>query len=316
MPTIGEIVRPNEDAEFASDVQLYWYPNDRRNDRLACGYIWTSKAIDNRHSSVQILEKLQLAFTWDREPNRYVIIATYGHGKSHLALAVANFFGKPAESDVVKSIFDNIEHAIGDPAAARKFRDFKQAHRPYLVVRLHGDQMKNLHQQVVTGVETALYEHDETKDAILPFWFGQAEAFLEGLSGENLQKANEFLETHGTEVGLLLARVRDRDSACYELCRQVHRHLYGTLPDFGGEISPQEIIKWTVDEFCGEGKPFPGLLVLFDEFSAFVRNCASGASVNPSSALQNLLQGIADHPGKAVFVAFSQHDPDTVGACP
>jgi len=312
MPTISNIVTANAEAKFASDVQLYWYPQDQRNDPLACSYIFTAKATENRHSSIEILGKLQLAFTWEGQPNRYVVVATYGHGKSHLALALANFFGKPADSPTVSRMLENIEHALGQPADAQKFRDFKSNHRPYLVVRLHGDQMKSLHQQVFTGFEAALRDHPETADAAMPFWFRAAQAFLEGLSGDNLKKANEYLATQNTDVGVLIERVQERDSTCHHLCRQTFRHLHGALPDFGGEISLREIVEWAVGEFCGDGKPFPGVLVLFDEFSAFIRNYASGAMVNQGSSLQNLLLGIENCRGKAAFVAFSQHDPDTI----
>ena len=312
MPSIGDIVKANPDAEFASDVQLQWYPDDKRNVRLAKGYIFTSRATQNHVASVEIVERLQKALTWEGEPNRFVVIATYGHGKSHLALALANYFGMPEGSDVVTRILNNIAHAVDQPAEAQKFRDFKANHAPYLVVRLHGAEMKSLHQQLISGLETALKECPQTSDASLPFWFNAAESFLQGLDGEQLEKANDYLDGHGTEVNILLRRVRDRDTTARELCRQVFSHLFGTPPDFGGDKAPREVVEWAADEFCGEGKPFPGMVILFDEFSAFIRNYATGAVVHADGVLQGLLDGVANRKGKVAFAAFSQHDPDTV----
>ena len=313
MPTIRDVVRPNPDAEFASDVQLSWYPNDKRNDPLASGYIFTAKSIENFQPSVEVLDTLQKAFTWEGNPNRYVVMATYGHGKTHLALALANYFGKPSDSNVVKVILGNISHAVDQPAKAQGFKDFKDSHKPYLVVRLFGDQMKSLHQQAIAGVEAALKEHEETKNASLPFWFGKAEQFLSRLSGKQLEEANEFLRSANTEVSILLERVKDSDATHHELIRQLFGHLhYGTLPDFGGDVSLKDVVEWVAGEFCGEDKPFPGMLILFDEFSAFIRQYASGAPVNRGSSLQSLLLGVENCRSKAVFVAFSQHDPDNV----
>ena len=289
MPSIGDNVKANPDAEFASDAQLQWSPDDERNVALAKGYIFTSRATHNHLASVEIVERLQKALTWEGEPNRFVVIATYGHGKSHLALALANYFGMPEGSDVVTGILNNIAHAVDQPAEAQKFRDFKANHAPYLVVRLHGAEMKSLHQQLISGLETALKECPQTSDESLPFWFNAAESFLKGLDGEQLEKANGYLDGHGTEVNILLRRVRDRDTTAHELCRQVFRHLIGTPPDFGGDIGPGKAVEWAADEFCGEGKPFPGMVILFDEFSAFIRNYASGAVVHADGVLQGLL---------------------------
>ena len=304
-----ELVTADERAEFAGDVQLEWYPSDPRNARLAARYIFTGKAIANYLSSIDLIDRLRMSFTWEREPNRYVVIATYGHGKSHLALALANFFGKPVESEEVQGFLDKIAHAAQDGAAGQNLRDFKSNRPPYLVIRLRGDIAKGLHEQFILGLERALQEHDCTEGTKLPFWYEPAEAFLKNLSGDNLASANEFLSSHQLDVPALLDAVENRDMTQYVLCRQLHKHIYGTLPDFGGEVSLQHAIEWATDTFCGEGKPLSGVLILFDEFSAFIQSYAD--KHRGGAHLQDLLNGVANRRGRVLFVAFSQHDPDT-----
>lgn len=306
---IRDLVTLNEDAEFVNDVQLGWYPKDPRSRSLAKGYIFTDKAPEGKRSSIALLEQVRDAFTYSRE-NRFVVIATYGHGKTHFALALANFFGMPAESEEVQRMLDNIAHGSSE-AKAQGLRDFKGARAPFLVVRLRGDKPGSLPQQFLSGLETALDEHEATRGARLPLWFNEAEQFLERLTPEQCEAADAFLEPQDLDTELLLRQVRERAADRYEVCRALSRKLYGTALDFGADVSLEDAVKLVVDGYCGEGKSFAGLLVLFDEFSEFVRRYAERRGMGGAS-LQDLLDGVHSRQEQSALVAFSQHDPDTV----
>jgi hypothetical protein len=306
---IRDLVTVNADADFVNDVQLGWYPKDTRNRMLAKGYIFTDKAPEGKKSSIALLQQVRDAFTYTKE-NRFVVIATYGHGKTHFALSLANFFGMSAESDEVRQMLGNIAHASSE-SKAQGLRDFKEARAPFLIVRLQGDKPGGLPQKFIAGLETALGEHEATRTVRLPLWFDEAGQFLAGLSPEQREKADAFLKAYDLDTELLLRQVRERAADQYEVCRALSRELYGTALDFGAEVSLDQAVTLVVDDYCGEGKPFAGLLVLFDEFSEFIHRYAGQRGMGGAS-LQELLNGIANRPGKAAFVAFSQHDPDTV----
>ena len=306
---IRDLVTLNEDAQLVNDVQLGWYPADPKNRTLAKGYIFTDKAPEGKKSSIALLEQVRDAFTYSRE-NRFVVVATYGHGKTHFALALANFFGMPAESEEVRQMLGNIGHASSE-AKAQGLRDFKGARSPYLIVRLRGDKPGSLPQQFIAGLETALGEHAATRGARLPLWFDAAGQFLGRLTPEQRETADAFLKTSDLDIELLLRQVRERAADRYEVCRALSRELYGTAMDFGAETSLEQAVKLAVDEYCGEGKPFAGLLVLFDEFSEFIRRYAERRGMG-GAALQDLLDGVHSRQERSAFVAFSQHDPDTV----
>jgi hypothetical protein len=84
--------------------------------------------------------------------------------------------------------------------------------------------------------------------------------------------------------------------------------LFGAPLAFG-EASLREMVEWVADEFTGEGKPFSGVLILFDEFSTFVESYAHGATFGEAAPLQDLLSGVERRRGKVTFVAFAQLDP-------
>jgi len=314
MLKISDLVRMDTQGTFRSDVQLSDYDNEILNMELLGHYIFTTKAPEThssvmmrRVSALDVLETLRSAFMLDRVENRMTIVANYGHGKSHLALTLANYFSKPASSDETKSVLQRLKQALDSPARLTGYQQFKESKGEFLVVRLRGDSPVSLREQFLKGLENALQEHTATQGVQLPFWYKKAEESLKNLSQSDRKKANEYLKEFETDVAALLANLQ-QDGARGR-CREVFRAVYGFAPDFGDEISLKEAVIWTVDQFCGLGKPLGGLLILFDEFSLFIQRYARSG---PNGDLQDLLNGISDRQGRSAFVAFSQHDPRTV----
>lgn len=312
---IKEIVTHDSLANFENDVQIGWYPQDPRNRRLVQSYIFTAQAKPGTKSSLEILDIIRLSYVHSLE-NRFVVLATYGHGKSHLALTLANFFGQPADSLEVQTILEKIEHCAG-PSRAQGFREFKEGNAPFLVVRLRGDKAPALPQQFLQGLQTALREQGATRDVDLPFWFEKAAEYLQRIQGsaEQLAAANAFLEQQSShpairDVPMLLQEVRNNNPSVHDLCRSLSAEMNHGVPlDFGGAVSLQYALEWVVDNYCGTDKPCRGVLILFDELSAYVRLYAQSGGAGQGNALQDILEGVRNRMGRATFVAFSQHDP-------
>jgi hypothetical protein len=310
---ISDIVKENSRIAHLNDVQLSWYPNSPHNTELAKGYQFTAAAEPGKKSSVEVLEQIFQSYVFPRPDvgNRFVVMATYGHGKTHLALALANFFGKPAEAPEIGYILANVKHAAGE-TRTQNLRDFKTNNAPLLVIRLFGDDPTNLPTQFVNGLKKALSEHPATASVELPFWFESARKFLSTRSSGEVIAANAFMEAKGFSFDLpgLLKRVEASDTTVYGACYDLFIELVGTPPDFGGEKPVNKMLEWAVDTYCGDsdsGKPFRGLLVLMDEFIAFVQSYAEKGST--SRPLQSLLDGISNQMGKACFIAFAQREP-------
>jgi hypothetical protein len=307
---IGDIVEHNPHAFFANDVQLDWYPGHEKNLGLVRGYIFTDEAPAGTVSSVGLLQQLQMSLTSEPE-NRHVAVAGYGRGKSHFALALANLFGKPAESEEVGCLLDAIER-VAKPPVAQSLKEFKESRKPFLVVRLRGDLSPSLSQQFLHGLEQAVSETFPDAQEQLPFWFEAAARFLEGLDGPHLELANAFLSQHDLDVAVLARHVRDLDGQVYDLCRRVVFHVHGVYPDFR-EVTLKDAIGWAVRSYCREPNVRAGgILVLFDEFSAFIHRYAARGEVGGTASLQDMLSGISEWPRDVVFLAFSQHSPQVV----
>ncbi len=261
-------------------------------------------------AALDLLDHLMRAFQYKEFENRFVAIANYGHGKSHLALVLANYFARPATSPEARTIFERIEHALNLPAKAQGYREYKEERGEFLVLRLRGDDPRPLREQFFRALKQALTEHEQTRGVELPFWVPQAAQYLRSLTAEQLQRANDYLQRYALDVPALLQDVEEYREQAFERYVDLFAHLnHGVPPNLEGHVSLREAIEWAVSEFCGDKGPLAGLLILFDEFSLYVQRYARDRAVGE---LQDLLQGIEDHRKKAAFLAFAQHDPRVV----
>lgn len=311
---ISDLVSLDEQAEFRSDVQLDAYDDPKLNLALLRSYLFThvvpnslpteSKVV----SSIGLLHQIIESYNVPQLDGRFALIANYGHGKSHLALALANYFGKQVGSSEINIVLDKIKSSLSNEALFGHFHDFKKNRGSFLIIRVRGDVPQSLHTQFMAGLEKGLKEQPATATAQLPFWYMAAESALAGLQGEALQKANQFLAGHSLDVPALHKQVQARQEV-YELCLQTVKAAVGIHPDFGKEVSLTEALHWAVTTFCGVDKPLGGVLVLFDEFSLYVQRYIQRGAVGE---LQDLLNGVDKHRDKVVFLAFAQHDPLTL----
>ncbi len=307
---IRDIVEINTHGAFYSDVQVSAFRDPAENLQLARSYIFTSSLASSGQEvgSVELLEKLVASYLPGSLPNRFEVIATFGHGKSHFAVAAATYFGRATGNEAYKAINSTLDHAVNDPARVEKLRVFRQHRKPFLVILLRGDEAGDLPAKFARGLEQALADNEETKGVRPPFWFNDAETFLDGLASERRDKSDAFLEPHGYDLALLRQRVHERDDGVHDLCRDLHRALTGSYPDFQGAASLGNLVQWAADELCEEDKPFGGVFILFDEFSTFIETYGEQSRGMHASPLQELLNGVSSRRERVTFVALGQID--------
>ena len=313
-PLIDELVSTSSGAEFRNDVQLAQYRSEH-NLELAKDFIFTRKAALGRKSSVELLKYLCEAFMPGSPPNRFVFIATYGHGKSHLAVAVANFFGQDEKAPESQGVLERIRDAVQSAPLFGFFEAFKKHHKPFLILILRGDEPSDLQTKFFRAVAEALRFDSEAEGIHPPFWHSDAQVYVKSLIDESQEKrdtANAFLAKHELDLTLLLARIAAQDASTYEITRDLCLHVSRFLPDFGTGLSLKEAVEWLGKNVVGEGKPYAGILILFDEFSSFVWDYSLQIRHRPGAPLQDLLNGVESMRGKVAFAALAQRDPEVV----
>lgn len=310
---IQDVVNVDTSGEFRSDVRLLSFYEDEINRVLLRSYLFSSSAPQGQVASLEMLNMVIERFLHPNLENRLLLIANYGHGKSHLALVMANYFAQPPKTEAFDILAEKIRNAARDGASAQRFIEFKNSHPRHLVLILSGDRPVPLRQAFFQAVDRALKQYPETQAVQLPLWFQKAQQWLTEKVAPNSHwrdQAEGFLgEQYQMDVSILLQRLEERDSRMFEVCRELAKHLTGVAPDFGGEVPLADAIDWLVSDLCGDGKPFSGLLILFDEFSLFLDRYYQSSAAGD---LQDLLNGVDTHRGRLVFLALAQHDPNSL----
>jgi hypothetical protein len=315
---VKEFVKIDQQGEFISAVQLSDFDSPSRNSQLIKTFIFSDATPDSfgmhkkYHGTISLLEKFTNCFkaAGFNPPNALIVLADYGHGKSHFALEAMNYFDKPKNSPEAKIIYDRIVQALpNNVAKAEKFSLFKNEKGRFLVLHLDGTSGKSIKEMLYTAIKNRLAQNFETKDYQLPFWNQDAINWLN--EKKNDKRSLDFLaKNYQTDVIGLIKEIESNTEGSWEKYSSLFEELNnGVSPDKGGNKNPKEVINWLIKEFVGDEKLFAGLLIFFDEFSQFV---SLYIKKGMDATLKNLLEGITENKQKALLVAFGQHDPSEI----
>lgn len=323
MTQVSDMVSFRRDSFFDGAVQIGWYETDsERRDRAATGFVFHGPEYhgvseddlrdsdgypltDTARFTSDIVRSLAQGDASDLPIA--LAIAGYGTGKSHLGLSLATLLSDP-QGPAADEILKHIEQA--DPIIGRQIRHrFGSFDRPFLVVAINGmgnfDLAGELSRQVLTqmrvrGVNTAVIEELSPR-------FQIAEAFVE--RNFDLRK-EEFRSSF--DPGILrdgiLQYLRDRDETAYLQVNEIFKSVNGSYINATGQESPQQVIQKVCQSYCGDGGPFQGMLVVFDEFGRYLEFAAASPHIAGDAALQQIFEGIQDNADRCFLLCLVQYE--------
>ncbi|MBD0264206.1 MAG: hypothetical protein ICV78_16195, partial [Tolypothrix sp. Co-bin9] len=99
---LNQLVEINEKGSIASSVNFGMMDNSEKNLSLCESFIFNYDSAKPELSTVGILDAVRRSYHSPNQPNIHLMIQQYGKGKSHFAIAIANFFQKPCHSQEVQ----------------------------------------------------------------------------------------------------------------------------------------------------------------------------------------------------------------------
>lgn len=234
-------------------------------------------------------------------------IAGYGTGKSHLGLTLGTLLRDPG-SDTASAVLKGVAAADSE-IGSRMTTLLSEAKQPCLVVAINGMQSFDLTtevtRQIVTQVKAAGLDSRPLEE--LRPRFAQA-ANLIKMALTNADVMNELLEAcDTTNVADILTRLEQQDEQVYSSVHKILSSININISALGGE-SVRDVIDVTAREYCGSGRPFRSLVILFDEFGRYTEFATVKSHVAGSGVLQDLFEGIQAHADAACFVGFIQFE--------
>jgi len=323
MTTVSEVVEFRRDLFFDGAVQISWFENDlARRDKAASNFVFhgpeyhgvTANDISESRE-YNLTDTVSFAGsivdTFDVETNQEhpisLAIAGYGTGKSHLALTLATVLSDP-KSAVSEKILENLK--LADPVVGSQIAlKVKELSAPILVIPINGMGNFDLASELSRQALHRLNHHNLDTAAIDDLWprFKLACNFVE----RNFElREKEFVEHFGNEIHKeeLLNRLLDHDDFAYQHVNGIFEQANGNPLRSVGDESPTQLIETLCDEYCGSGKPFHSMLILFDEFGRFLEFAAERPHIAGDAALQQIHAGVHNRSNKCSLLCLNQYE--------
>ena len=317
---LAEVISFRKDLLFHGAVQLGWFERNRPlSVKAASHFIFHGpdyhgicvddfvepglQLVDTASFTKEITERL-IANNTD-EPFT-IGIAGYGTGKSHLALTLATLYSRP-DSEIAQNILDNL--FLADEKIGRYIADSISSlgGQPFLVVALNGmedfDLSSEISRQIlsvlkVKGIDTSVLENLRPR-------FKLAENFIKSF---HLSLEEDFREHFGTDfkVEEIIQGLDAQDEQVFKKVNEIYAQKMGSHFPAVGQESLQDFIRVVNEKYCGSGKPFAGLLIVFDEFGRYIEFAVQKPHIAGPAALQQLFEAVQENTDRVFLLAFVQ----------
>lgn len=311
---LNQLVRINEAGIVADSVNFGLMEQPDTNQKLCEGFVFNYDKDKPEESTVGVLEALRSSYDSRNQANVHLLVQQYGKGKSHFAVAIANYFSKPADSPEVQGILTAIENASGRGSAiAQRLLSYKK-HGRHLVVCLSGDRPGDIRKQFLQALLKTL-EAEGIKDSVAQHICAEPLSYLQRLDAnpQERERAEEYLESIGSSDGNLDAIARQlqkSNSTVIPTLKDLAKHLTGFVPDWNINVDIEEILKDLIKTHCsGENSRFQGILILFDELNFYLQNWAKDPIGSGGTTLQNITNICEAYKSKIALLSFTQIDP-------
>ena len=235
-------------------------------------------------------------------------IAGYGAGKSHLGITLSSLLSDPG-SNVAGKILKNMALADEDIGIQSK-QILQKEGKPFIVVTINGMKDFNLcgeiMRQIILVLNQSNLDTSVLKNLRPRFEFAAkfTESFYSVLEGEFAKSFGA--STNGDEIiGLL----ENQDEDVFKKVNSIFEQQMGNAIPATGKEALHEFITVAKDNFCGLGKPFSGMVILFDEFGRYLEFSVQSPHIAGSGALQQLFEAVQENSDSVFFIGFIQYEP-------
>ncbi|MEA5499189.1 hypothetical protein VB834_16840 [Limnoraphis robusta Tam1] len=313
---LSQFVEINEKGIVANAVSLNMIDHPEKNGSLCEGFILNYDSKKPTLSTVGILDVLRRSFHSRTEPNIHLIIQQYGRGKSHFAVAIANFFKQSYSSPEVEGILHQVKVASAktSPAIAEGLEGYKRTVKNnHLVICLSGDRGGNIRKHFLQQLLKTL-EEAGVKNTIAQHICSEPLKYLKGLDVNERQKAEKYLqslEISQGDLSTIIKLLEENNPTVIQIVIDLAKEIARLTPDFSVDIDIEAILSDLIENLCsGENCRFQGILILFDELNYYLQSWAADQIGAGGTALQNITNICERYRGKISLLSFTQIHPD------
>ena len=288
-------------AEIASEAFVFHGPRYHGVRQEDIGGDHSHQLIDTASFTQSIIQRCS---GFEDQPFT-LAIAGYGTGKSHLGLTLANLVSDP-HGKRAETILAALESA--DRNIAKNIRlNLREMSQPCLAVALNGMRGFDLAAEITRQITTILKRNGHATtmlDELRPR-FGQAVSLIK-MSNESVRE-ELLVATNADSIEVLTGALEQHDERLYAQVYDFFAVRGMPIRALSGE-SVRDVVDIVVREYCGKGKPYRSLIILFDEFGKYTEFATERSQIAGSGALQDLFEAVQANSSAVCFVEFIQFE--------
>lgn len=320
----GDLLEFRKDIFFDGAVQIDWFYNKEKATLVAENFVFhgseyhgaTGGSDSNLRDTVSFVQEISEKINNEYPNNPLTLaIATYGTGKSHLGVTLAELFSGPDYNPkAYNAIISNIKEI--DATKSRAIEQNTQ--KKNLVLTINGMRDINLNAELLKVALKSLS--------------------LYGCSTENLKKINRALETasrffernagnldlferyadsfgfyqKGEELINAIRSTLFQEETTFNLVNAAYKDINGVDISWDEGISANSILNCLLEDYCGSSGLFDSIVIIFDEFGRYLEYASNNSSAKTGeSALQQIFECAQNAEGKIQVINLIQSDIKT-----
>jgi len=244
----------------------------------------------------------------------HLISGTYGSGKSHFGLVIANYLTKNSSSKDFEMIFRRIKEK--DPNKSAEIKSIRNIDRPYLLVLLESYKEDGAELAFLKGLKDSLTDpkRGNLPEDTLKTSYQSAVSKIEDWEKEKpdfIKEMENELESKGYDVDTLKDKLKAYSEDAYQRLKELHRKItrHEFIPEYN-EKAPKIYLE--ISELLIKDHRYKGIAIIWDQFDEHVRNIKSGNLGREENFLRNFVETI-ERSGESQLhlILISHHPPHT-----
>ncbi len=314
---IRDIVEFDKKRYFGGAVQANWFYDEDKALAIADTYVFhgpqyhgveETESQDRRYKLYDTASYAKKLITMVDDPNRNnfcLTIASYGTGKSHLAVTLAALFS--GHHNLLRNLALK-RIALVDKEIANDISSYLNKN---LVLVLNGMQNFNLDHEILSVARKALKQHDIDDNILqeLTKQLDTAKHFVANTFNSfssSYEKA--FAKINRNADAEYIINNLETDNAVFDAVNEVYKEINGDYMHWERGISAGDILELLNEKLCIQQKVFDRIIILFDEFGRYIEYVAANPAIAGDSALQQIFEAVQNADGNILFDAFIQSD--------
>jgi len=242
----------------------------------------------------------------------HLISGTYGSGKSHFGLVIANYFIKSSASEDLKMLFYRIKGK--DPSRASEIYNIRNTDKPYLLVLLEGFDPDGAEHALLKGLQDALIDpvRGTLPEDVLKTSYQSALKKIEEWEEkrpEFSQQLQGLLHEEGQSIDdLKYNLVPGFKDKAYRLFKELHQKI--TLSPFiplfsekASEIYPQ------ISELLIREHGFKGIAIIWDQFNEHLESTPTAFLGREVGFLRDFVEKVERSADNQLHLISISHNP-------